>query len=346
MDKNLNNLDSIRSKKKSILKSDRLSRKVVPHGKIVWGVDLEGAEFNRLKVMRDTLVAWNQNADFEVLPVSVFAQPHYYGTLNLLSSMRGDLLSYAIGAVKPKLEGLRFDHLKDLKVIQEKSGLRGSSLSKNVKSLLNYAISEKSEFIAVNTHARRGLEHFWVGSFTETLIGSSPIPVLTINPHTVAPKEIATILCPVNFTVASRHAFERAMAWAQGHSARLVLFHQIEIPFGPGYYGDYGTMIDEKTMDAIRRGAEEHAQHTMRRWVQEAQKIGLRCEGRVEFEPEDIAKGILRCLESENADMVVVTTNLGPLGQKIIGSVAREVLISASRPVVVVHEEEEEEVNQ
>lgn len=316
------------------VKKAQARKSLVKEQKVVWGVDLDEPEFNRLKAMRDTLVAWNKGVEAAVLPVSVFSAPDYYGTLNLLGMVREDFTNFAMNSIAPVLERLKFERLGNLKVLQETS----TSLGRAVKTLLHFAEKERCSLIAVNTHARRGLEHFWIGSFAETLIGSSKIPILTINPHTLPPKEISTFLCPTTFSSTSQHAFKQTLLWARQRHAKIVLFHQFEMPFGPGVYGDYSMMIDQETIEVVRASAESQARQQMKNWLEDAEKAGVECKAVLEDNPEVIAKSILKRAEEEGASVIVMTTHMGPLGQKIIGSVAREVLTAAPCPVIVVHD--------
>jgi nucleotide-binding universal stress UspA family protein len=54
-----------------------------------------------------------------------------------------------------------------------------------VSALLELARARDAELIVAGTHARKGLARLFVGSFAETLMRASEIPVLIVNPRFV-----------------------------------------------------------------------------------------------------------------------------------------------------------------
>ncbi|MBI4930389.1 MAG: universal stress protein [Bacteroidetes bacterium] len=51
------------------------------------------------------------------------------------------------------------------------------------EGIRGYANTMKADMIALGTHGRHGLSHFFNGSIAEDLVNHSPLPVLTINIH-------------------------------------------------------------------------------------------------------------------------------------------------------------------
>ena len=67
-----------------------------------------------------------------------------------------------------------------------------------VECLVRHAESEKAECIVLNTHSRKGLSRLVLGSFAESLIHKSSIPLLVLNPTAKSNSSIMKILYAEN----------------------------------------------------------------------------------------------------------------------------------------------------
>ena len=48
--------------------------------------------------------------------------------------------------------------------------------------IVRYARAENIDLIVISTHGRTGLAHMLIGSVAETVVRTSPCPVLTVRP--------------------------------------------------------------------------------------------------------------------------------------------------------------------
>jgi len=97
--------------------------------------------------------------------------------------------------------------------------------------IVNFARQHRLDLIVVGTHGRTGLRRALLGSVAEAVIRSSPIPVLAARGR---PREIFSILAPVNFTPYSDAGFAYAAAAASALSARLTALHVLDDPIWNG----------------------------------------------------------------------------------------------------------------
>jgi nucleotide-binding universal stress UspA family protein len=68
------------------------------------------------------------------------------------------------------------------KLAAEQGGLRTMLRAGNPAMEILKAIEEtKPELVAMGTHGRKGLSHLLLGSVAETVVRSSPVPVLTVH---------------------------------------------------------------------------------------------------------------------------------------------------------------------
>ena len=83
------------------------------------------------------------------------------------------------------------DSLKDVKGIKllppHVIMIQDSSPKGRAQALVEYANETHALFIVAGTHARHGLPRLFLGSFAETVILHSDIPVITICPECLAP---------------------------------------------------------------------------------------------------------------------------------------------------------------
>jgi nucleotide-binding universal stress UspA family protein len=100
-----------------------------------------------------------------------------------------------------------------------------------VDAVLSAAKRHRAELVVMGTHGRGGAKRLWLGSVAENVIRQAGVPVFvarqkqhefidTTDARTVP--QLATILCPVNFTEAARAGLEHAASLAQRFNARLV----------------------------------------------------------------------------------------------------------------------------
>ncbi len=94
-----------------------------------------------------------------------------------------------------------------------------------------------ADLIVMPTHGRTGLKHVVLGSTAERMVQHSPCPVLVTRGRRTTSNESVTkgvalagidaILVPVDFSSASLHALEYAIAFAERVAARLIVFHAV-----------------------------------------------------------------------------------------------------------------------
>ncbi len=208
----------------------------------------------------------------------------------------------------------------------------GISTQGVVDELLDYAHFIKAELIAVGSHSRTGLNRLVLGSFAETLLLKSDIPVLVINPTTKQTKAVKHLLFATDFSDASHEAFEQVVALAAQLKARVTLYSKIEY-FVPqtfelmkvSHYQDY---LESDKADRKRRG---------QKWCALAAKSKVKAELVLDDRPAYIAEGIVDTAKKKKADLIALASCSGKLETALIGSVVRKVVRLAKEPVWIVH---------
>jgi len=75
-------------------------------------------------------------------------------------------------------------------------------------AILDLTESTHAGLVVMGTHGRTGFNHWMLGSVTERILRESPVPLLTVREAPTEP--IRRILCPIDGTDISRHAFRLA----------------------------------------------------------------------------------------------------------------------------------------
>jgi nucleotide-binding universal stress UspA family protein len=75
-------------------------------------------------------------------------------------------------------------------------------------AILDLTESTHADLVVMGTHGRTGFNHWMLGSVTERILRESPVPLLTVRGAPTEP--IRRILCPIDGTDISGHAFRLA----------------------------------------------------------------------------------------------------------------------------------------
>ena len=144
---------------------------------------------------------------------------------------------------------------------------------------------------------------------------------------------IKRILCPIDFSESSRHAFDRAIAVARAYGASVSVLHVLPepvgvltTPFGPEGPGSFGL----PTVDR------EHMLGELSRFLATERNIGVPIDYHVS-EAAAVHKQILAQAEKGAADLVVLGTHgRSGVDRLFFGSVAEKVLRTSHLPVMTV----------
>jgi nucleotide-binding universal stress UspA family protein len=136
------------------------------------------------------------------------------------------------------------------------------------------------------------------------------------------------ILCPTDFSEASRKAFHQAIPVARWYEARITALSCIPAwPFVPAGFPEYSEPMVPPSPDDVRA--------ELRDFVRPAEEQGIGCEGvTVEGRP---ARAIAQYAQQHGVDLIVMGTHgHGGFERLVLGSVTEKVLRKAPCPVLTV----------
>lgn len=249
--------------------------------------------------------------------------PTYIASLTAAERVRGKSvpLEELERAINEVVEELGVSGARPARVLVEETATRAGA----VEQLLRAADEERAQGIALCSHGRAGIGRFVLGSFAETLLRDSRLPIyfLARKPDSLPaqPVDSCTVLFATDFSSTSRAAFRRLLADTRLSTDRLILFHALGFPMR--YAGGEMVFVPENYFEEEERSAHERGAE----WVAEAHARGIAAELTISAEGTDILIGdaILRAARENEAALVVMAASSSFLDRALFGSVAYEV---------------------
>jgi nucleotide-binding universal stress UspA family protein len=144
--------------------------------------------------------------------------------------------------------------------------------------------------------------------------------------------EIRRLLCPIDFSEASRHALEHAVVLAKWYESEITALHVIHAPLFA-----QPPILVAGFADAMAASMPNHKarEEELRAWLEPAHQVGIKTAAIVE--DGNAAARILVHASSSQVDLIVMGTHgLSGFERFMLGSVAEKVLRKATCPVMTV----------
>ncbi len=201
------------------------------------------------------------------------------------------------------------------------------------KVIVRAAKDTNADLLVLATHGRSGFDHFVLGSVTEKVLRTTPVPVLTVPPPVTSGAQplYKRILCAMDFSDASTGALELALSLAKEADARLTLHHVVEdVPM---------VAASPEAVPFSLPDYQRHLQEDAQRRLDDA----LPEEARIWCTPEVLVtvgkpyREILRVADEAGAELIVMgVQGRGALNRWLFGSTTNQVIRHATCPVLTV----------
>ncbi len=301
---------------------------------IIWAFDPTHIEKSLLTKTIIYLEKLARDLGARIKPTYILSpQMYYLPTDYFIPPSTQDFARQAQNQMEEALKDYKSNHFLQPEVILDDSNtLRGST-----NAFIEYAKDEKATCIFATTHARRGLPRFWLGSFVETLLMYSPIPVVALNPSTKSALNITSILVPTDLTKAAQKSLKKVVPLAKRLGAKIYMLHVVRdldvVTLGTEKYSQLAADLYSKAMDDIKKTATQR----LNKVVAQVKKSGVSCEGIVVNTIESITDVILRVSKSKKIKMVAMTAVSGPVENLLTGGITRQIVRYGECPTWVVH---------
>jgi nucleotide-binding universal stress UspA family protein len=190
----------------------------------------------------------------------------------------------------------------------------------------------------LSTHAADGLERLFLGSFAETALMRSKVPLYVVNPKNPPAQKVKTIFFPTDLSPASRKTFGTLLAHAKRLKAKVVLYQKLVLPVQPLLSA--GSLLIGGAPIQMEIFAQEQALKSDReadQWVAQGKAAGVKVEWVLDKKVGTVKEGILRTARAKKAQLIALSSSAGMIEAALVGSVARQVVREARCPVWVVH---------
>lgn len=303
-------------------------------GKVLWAIDAfhEDAK-TQLQAGKAVKLLFKENP-VTLHPVSVLSLGRYNPESRSFPDKWSELATAAQKNLEKLLVSSKIPNLeKSHMVKQEGNGVTGA-----VETFLTYALEEGADMIVVSSHGRKGAKRLFLGSFAETLVLHSPLPVLVLNPKTEAREKLKHILFPTDFSDTSKEAYERVLKLARVLSCKVLLFHKLEM-LHPDF--GYPFVVPPVSKEIVKAFAKEY--HGMgEAWVERGRKQNVEVKFYLNHTPGYTVDDILKVAKKHAAStLIAMASQSGPVKSVLLGSLTRQVLRNATCPVLVIHPHQE-----
>lgn len=289
----------------------------------IWAIDPFSDKRNQLKVAQH-LKEWTRQSEMKIEPTSVLNP----GQLRIPADSDGVKTKFKMAAQKAFEKITRATKIPNL---GEPSVVFSESYSqrKSVETFLDFAKERKANLIAVGTHARTGMQRWLLGSFAETLILQSSVPLLIVNPKTHLPKKIKTVLFPTDLSEASEKGLNKLLPDLKRLKAKVILFHKMDYVLPETYSMIYRSDLYEKylTEDEARR------HKALEKWEKKLTNEGIEVEIVIDDKADFVPKSITKAAKKHKAQLIALVTHTSPASAAILGSISRQVVRSSDCPV-------------
>lgn len=253
-------------------------------------------------------------ADALVLPVDLVQQVRRDGQKELNRILSGTRLS-----------GIRPLHIIPAPHLYLRAG---------VGRITHLAKKWGADLVVTSTHARKGLKHFALGSFAETLLLYSDVPLLFVNPQLKSISRSERVLFPTDFSEASKEAFLEVLKLAKSTKSKVVLFHKIDFPWPPTVnltlraHPLYRKVFEEET-----QAKKKEAQN----WLAIAKSENVQADMILEHKQQGSLSDLILAQSKKQFGIIAMAARRGPIQTAILGSTIRKVVRGSSLPVWVLH---------
>lgn len=201
------------------------------------------------------------------------------------------------------------------------------SIARSTDAIIRFASEANADLILVSSHGRTGIDRLLLGSFAETLLFRSHVPVMVVGPKMHKRFELNRLLFPTDFGDRSDLIFRKAVYAARDFGVKMTIFHVIPKPVEPLFiWIPVQEFLDQALFRAQRHGEA---------WARWATHQGVACEAVVEIGQTSLAETILNTSKTRKMDWICMGAQNTGWSARLLGSVTRHVLRGAHCPVWV-----------
>ena len=299
--------------------------------KIIWAVDPTQNPMAAKNIVLE-LKFWSDILDCDIQPLSILSKSsfNFPSEIKLPSDNQFEVLAHKI--INGYLNKIRIQRLLPAQIVF----VPAMSKRKMAVELAKYADDQRPLIIFANTQARKTWNPYRLGGFAERLIATSKVPVLLLNPQSLPSSKISTTIFPTDFSPKSKMALDILTPWAKAFESKILLYNQIEAPYvySGSFKGAWGS--PELAVIANMKNIEVERNKKGQAWARNLLlKEGINCVVQVQRQQKQLSEQIVQIAKKNKAGLIAIASYSDPVDQFVLGSVAQNVLLQATCPVLV-----------
>lgn len=300
--------------------------------KIIWAIDPTLNPFETKNLVKELRI-WSRALQCEVLPVSVFSKSTFGFPVDLALPWAENYEAMAARAVDRFLKRTRARNFLPPQILFT----HDSSTRKMASTLARYAEAQRARLIFVKTRDRLAWNPLRLGGFAETLVATSRVPVLLLNPRAQVAPSIREILFATDFGRDSKVALDLLGPWARALNAKVLLFNQIEMP--AAYASELNGFWPAPDLNAefVLKDLSTAREKTAQAWADHLQNQNVEVDAWVQRQRKLLSRDIVDAAKKKKTGLIALASSGGPMSQALLGSVARDVLGQSPCPVLIFH---------
>jgi nucleotide-binding universal stress UspA family protein len=221
------------------------------------------------------------------------------------------------------------------------SSLKSGSPAEEILKVLRSRPSP--ELVVMGTRGQKGVKRLLIGSVAEEVIRNSKRPVMVVGPiaqemgRDISSQKQHKILVPTDLGKNSRAAEQYALSLAKRMGARVTLFHCLWDRINAVMVGTAHSGMAAFNINGIVDESGDEALNFMRRKIGFFQSHGVPCDYKIENKAVTSMCAVYQECENGYSCVVMGTHGRNALLNAFFGSTARETILNATVPVIVVH---------
>ncbi len=300
--------------------------------KALWGIDPFNSVKNSKTKVLDFLKQLNKTTHVTV-DALYFMSAESLGVFPSMNPKETSIVAEKAQAQLNKLDDqnsdLDFRHLKIIKAASKSSKSDPDRLSAQ-------AVKNKNDFIVVASHGRSGAPRLFMGSFAESLLLTSKVPVVIINPKANV-KKVRKILFASDLSASSKKAFGPLTKLAKETGAQVTVFHKLfdpaEAMAQTGVYMAGGGFV---SLESNLKKERQKQSDRIKKFGASLSNKGIKVKHKIVQHSGPVDDLIVQYAKNHNYDMIVMGTESGRVATFLFGSIARQVARSSDVPTMLV----------
>lgn len=295
--------------------------------RILWAIDPYQTSQSALKAEASAIKSLvSQTATTSIEPVFVVTP----GVLpsNVFSESLPSLKRKANRKILILLKGFCWSTVQRPKILDERS----DHVENVTRTLLKHAKSVRADLIVLRTHGKQGISKLILGSFAETLLLNSPIPLLIVNPNYTriwSSDKPTKILFPTDFEEKIEENFAKVARLAREQGSRIDVVHVVKSYKASGI----SSLLRKKQQIS----SEKRVESMREQFLREARRHGVEIKLHLLRTEGSVADEIISSAKRLRPLMIAMNAKSGELKTLFAGSVTRQVVRASPCPVWAIH---------